>query len=174
MCPHQKAQLIRGPRGPAGLETHKFQKGQFAVQHPLDGLARAGWRLAFAEKSSDAATPEEGDQASDNYAYSLGIAVARDGKLTQVHWGSPAFKAGLSVAVQLIAVNGRSYKGERMSQAITANKEGKAPLALLVKEGDEYRTVTIDYRDGLRYPRLERIEGSVERLEAGLLAPRKP
>jgi hypothetical protein len=35
-------------------------------------------------------------------------------------------------------------------------KEGKAPLALLLKEGEQYRTVTVDYRDGLRYPRLER------------------
>ena len=33
------------------------------------------------------------------------------------------------------------------------------PIELLVKEFDRYRSVRIDYHGGLRYPRLERIEG---------------
>lgn len=141
---------------------------------PLDGLARAGWKLTYADKPSEFVNTAEGEDRADDYAYSLGISLGREGRLTQVLWSSPAFKAGLTTALQLIAINGRSYKPERLSQAITANKDGKTPLALLVKEGDEYRTITIDYRDGLRYPRLERMEGSVERLEAGVLAARKP
>lgn len=44
-------------------------------------------------------------------------------------------------------------------------------MSLLVKKGDEYRTVALDWHDGLRYPRLEKIgtgEGGLDRL----LAPR--
>jgi hypothetical protein len=37
---------------------------------------------------------------------------------------------------------------------------------LIVKTGDEYRTVEIDYHDGLRYPHLERIPGTSDRLSA--------
>ena len=32
----------------------------------------------------------------------------------------------------------------------------RRPLELLLKNGDQYRTITIDYREGLRYPHLER------------------
>ena len=35
---------------------------------------------------------------------------------------------------------------------------------LLMKSGDDYTTVPIDYHEGLRYPRLERIEGTPDRL----------
>ena len=43
-------------------------------------------------------------------------------------------------------------------------KDGKEPISFLVKYGDSYATVPIDYHDGLRYPRLERIEGTPDRL----------
>ena len=139
---------------------------------PMDGLERAGWRLGYAEKPSEFARNDDREDRAEDYLYSLGLTLQKDGKVDSVLWGSPAFNAGLNIAVQVVAVNGRSYKTERLSDAITANKEGKAPLALLLKEGDLYRTVALDYRGGLRYPRLERIANAPERLDAGLLAPR--
>ncbi len=139
---------------------------------PLDGLERSGWRLAYADKPSELARNEDREDRAEDFAYSLGFTVQKDGKLDNVLWGSPAFHAGLSVAVQVVAVNGRAYKPERLSTAVTDNKEGKAPLDLLLKEGDQYRTVAMDYRGGLRYPRLERIAGTVDRLDAALLAPK--
>jgi hypothetical protein len=42
----------------------------------------------------------------------------------------------------------------------------------MVKEFDRYRTVSIDYHGGLRYPHLQRIEGTPDRLSA-IFAPRK-
>ncbi len=106
----------------------------------------------------------------EDFAWSLGIEVGREGMLSSVRWGSPAFTAGLSPAAQLIAVDGRSYKAERLKTAITAAKVGKAPIQLLVKDGDVYKTVAIDYHGGLRYPTLERIEGSEDRLAQVLAA----
>ena len=47
-----------------------------------------------------------------------------------------------------------------------------APLSLLLKNGDRYRTVAFDYHDGLRYPRLERIPGTPDRL-GDILSPRR-
>ena len=91
--------------------------------------------------------------------------------LRNVRWGSPAFDAGLSNAVQLIAVDGLAYKTDRLKRAITAAKTGNAPIQLLVKDGESYKTVAITYRGGLRYPTLARIEGTEDRLTL-LLAPR--
>ena len=41
---------------------------------------------------------------------------------------------------------------------------------LLVKHGANYRTIALDYHDGLRYPHLERIPASLDRLAAILKA----
>ena len=138
---------------------------------PLAGLQRAGWRLVYADKPSEFAR-EERDEPTDDFAYSLGLTLHKDGRPQAVLWGSPAWQAGLSMATQVAAINGRVYKAERMADAVRANLDGKAPLQLLLREGDVYRTVAIDYRDGLRYPRLERLAGTPERLDAGVLMAR--
>jgi predicted metalloprotease with PDZ domain len=139
---------------------------------PLAGLEASGWRLAYADRPSELSRNDDREDRGDDFAYSLGFSVLKEGKLGSVLWDSPAYRAGLSGALQLVAVNGRAYKAEGLAQAITANKAGKAPLALLIRDGDLYRTVTIDYRGGLRYPRLERIPGTPERLDSGVLAAR--
>lgn len=141
---------------------------------PLDGIARAGWRLAWAETPSDfqRQQAEDSDARSDDFSYSLGIVLRRDGRVDRVLWDSPAFRAGMSRALTLVAVNGVAYKGERLAAAITAGKSGQAPLDLLVREGDVFRHLQIDYRDGLRYPRLVRVDEAVERLDAGILQAR--
>jgi predicted metalloprotease with PDZ domain len=139
---------------------------------PLDGLARSGWKLAWAESPSEFEKNDDAEWRGDDFAYSLGLYLKRSGQVDAVLWDSPAFRAGFSKALQVVAVNGVAYKGSRLEAAITANKNGAAPLDLLVKEGDNYRTLRIDYRGGLRYPRLERIADAPERLDAGLLAAR--
>jgi predicted metalloprotease with PDZ domain len=138
----------------------------------LDGLARAGWKLAWAETPSEFVKNDDYEGRSDDYAYSLGLYVKRDGVVDGVLWDSAAFQAGLTRTEQIVAVGGVAYRAERLSAAVTANKDGKKPIELLVRDGDTYRTVRIDYRGGLRYPRLERIADAPERLDALLLAPK--
>ena len=56
------------------------------------------------------------------------------------------------------------YSDDAMKAAVKAVKAGNAPVRLLLKEFNRYRTVSIDYRDRLRYPALERIEGKPDYL----------
>lgn len=156
--PHDWAKFLR-----ERLDTHN-------PGAPLDGLARSGWKLSFAEQESDFAKHAEssrgGKERAANYQHSLGLSVASDGKLEQVVWGSPAFVAKLAPGMVLVAVNMESYSAERLSAAVTANKGGKAPLQLLLRQGEHFRSVSLDYRGGLRYPVLERVEASKDRLSA--------
>ncbi|KAK0360364.1 hypothetical protein LTR94_027589, partial [Friedmanniomyces endolithicus] len=72
----------------------------------------------------------------------------------------------------LVAVNGKAASAEVLRQAVTAAKGTQTPLELLIKSGDRFRTVSFNYHDGLRYPRLERIAGTPDRLSA-IFAPRR-
>ncbi|KPF68926.1 hypothetical protein IP84_06850 [beta proteobacterium AAP99] len=131
----------------------------------LDGLKRAGWRLAWSDTPSKFANPGGRTSVPDHdFAYSLGLTVAGDGRISFVAWDSPAFQAGLAPQSVLMAVAGRSYTQERLTDAIKANKDGKAPIELLVRNGDVWKSVKIDYRGGMRFPKLERIEGTQDRL----------
>lgn len=139
---------------------------------PLDGLARAGWKLVFTDKQTEYLKSVEDRSKSADFIYSLGFNVGSEGKIESIQWDGAGFKAGLSGNTTLLAVNGRAYKPELLRAAVTAAKDSKKPIDLLVKHGQQYRTVSLAYYGGLRYPRLERIEGTKDRLEI-LLSPLK-
>jgi predicted metalloprotease with PDZ domain len=139
---------------------------------PLDGLARGGWKLVFTESPSEYVRSLEDQRKAVDFTYSLGFAVsALTGQLTEVRWGGPAYDAGLTMGTALIAVNGREYRAERLKTAITLAKLNKQPIELLVKNLDRYKTVRIAYFEGLKYPQLQRIEKTEDRL-AAILKPR--
>ena len=139
---------------------------------PLDGVTRGGYRLVYSATPSDHTKTEETRRRITDLTYSLGLVLNKDGEFTAVQWEGPAFKAGLADGLKLIAVNGVAYDSDRLKEAITAAKGGKAPIELLVKDGERYRTVPVAYHDGLRYPRFERIAGTPARLDDILAARR--
>jgi predicted metalloprotease with PDZ domain len=99
------------------------------------------------------------------------MTIAAEGKLSDVLWEGPAYKIGLTVGTQIIAVNGIAYDAERLKSAIRDANKTNATIELLVKNGDRYRTVKFDYHDGLRYPHLDRESSVPARLDQ-ILAPR--
>jgi predicted metalloprotease with PDZ domain len=109
---------------------------------------------------------------SINLSFSLGLIVStrEKGNVTEVIWDSPAFKAGLTTAGKLIAVNGREFAPELLVEAVRAAKDSHQPIELLVKTFDRYTTVRVPYFEGLRYPYLERIDGTEDRLTTILKA----
>ena len=71
----------------------------------------------------------------------------------------------------IVAVNSRTFTSDALKQAIKdAAGTGRAG-ELLIKSGDLYRTVRLDWHGGLKYPRLEKVGKSGGTLDA-LLAPR--
>jgi predicted metalloprotease with PDZ domain len=115
---------------------------------PLGGFERNGYKLVYTEEPNKAAS-----KTSVDLAYSLGLTLGPKG-ITTVAWDSPAFDAGIDLGDEIVAVNGRGYTGDRLKAAVKEAKGGKDPIKLLLKSGDRYREVAIDYHGGLRYPHL--------------------
>jgi predicted metalloprotease with PDZ domain len=158
--PHDWATFLRERFEAAGTEP------------PLAGLERSGYRLIYSEERNAYQSGAEGRSRSANFMYSIGVSFGSDGAVTSVQWDGPAFQHGVTIGAQVVAVNDTAYSAEVLRRAITAAKDSAEPIRLLLKEGDQYRTIELDYHDGLRYPRLERIRGAPDRLDA-ILAPRR-
>jgi predicted metalloprotease with PDZ domain len=139
----------------------------------LEGYERAGLRLVYQDKPNAATRDLEKAAAVTDLSYSLGMMISRDNLLTDVVWDSPAFKAGLTTNTTLVAVNGRAFSGALLKEAITGAKSGGMPIELIVRNQDRFRTVQIDYREGLQYPHFVAIEGRPDGL-AAVLKPRSP
>jgi predicted metalloprotease with PDZ domain len=122
---------------------------------PLDGIKRGGYKLVYLDSPTDYHRQLMGLRHYEDFSYSLGFTVStKDQTLSAVLWDSPAFKAGLTVGTKLLAVNGIAYDKDRFKETIREAKDNKQPIELLVQKGDHFRTVKIDYHDGLRYPHL--------------------
>jgi predicted metalloprotease with PDZ domain len=137
---------------------------------PLDGVARGGYKLVYAETPSDYFKDSEARRQVTDLTYSIGLVMSRTGQLTDVLWEGPAYKSGLTVGTEIIAVDGTAVDPDHLKGAISDARKSGAAIELLVKNGDRYRTLRIDYRDGLRYPRLERDASMPARLDQILTA----
>jgi predicted metalloprotease with PDZ domain len=122
----------------------------------IGGLAAHGWKLVYNDKPSDAVKAAEGFRHTTDLTYSLGLSIGKEGAINDVLWDGPAFNAGISPGMTIVAVNGKSYDPDAVKDAVTAAKGSSQSIELLVKNFDEYKTVRIDYHDGLKYPHLER------------------
>lgn len=151
------------------LRTRLDAVGPDAVA-PLDGLERSGWRLTYTDELTAAEKKIQTGWKND-FQYSLGFNLSSTNKVTGVRWGGLAFESNIGPGWELVAVNDSAISADKLREAVTANKDGSAPIKLLMKRGDEFRTVQFDYNGGLRHPRLERIPGTRDRLSE-ILAPR--
>ena len=153
------------------LNTRLHDHGQ---KPPLDGLTRAGYKLVYTDTPSDFFKAREGEYKYSDFTYSLGLAVNKESKINNVQWDSLAYKAGLTIGQQIVAVNGIAFDPDNLKEVLKADaKAGNTdPIELLIKSGDRYKTVRIDYHGGLRYPSLVRIDGTPD-LMSDIIAERK-
>lgn len=139
---------------------------------PLDGIERGGYRLVFKEEPSSYMGALYKELGRNDFTYSLGFMMNGSNKITSVLWGGPAFEQGLTSGWEVVAVGGRAASADALKEAVTAAKGSSEPIELILKNGDRFKTVRFDYHDGLRYPHLERIEGTPDRL-GDILSPRR-
>ena len=134
------------------------------------GIRRGGYRLVYGEEPTSLVRMQEARTKATGLTYSIGASFDPAGKITAVLWDSPVFKAGLTTNVTVLAVNGKAFDPDRLKAAVKATKTGE-PLEFLYRQGDSYLTARIDYKGGLRYPNLERVEGTPDLL-GDILSPR--
>lgn len=139
---------------------------------PLDGLTRGGYRLVYTDTPSDYQKTLYAEYGRNDFTYSLGFQTSATNQIGGVMWNGPAFQQGLASGMQIIAINGEAASPSRLAEAVTAAKGTDQKIELIVQDGTHFRTVTFDYHDGLKYPHLERIEGTPDRL-GDLYTPRR-
>jgi predicted metalloprotease with PDZ domain len=133
-----------------------------APEAPVGGIENGGWKVVLNSEPSKL-EGRRGGGAGD--AYSIGLQLSSDGTVSDSIMNGPAFEAGVSSGMKIVAVNGRVYTQERMDEAIRAGKDASQPIVLLVLADDFYKTATINYREGAKIPHLVRVDGKADYLD---------
>jgi predicted metalloprotease with PDZ domain len=143
----------------APYDWHGFLRTRLdsvAPNTPDEAIGNSGWKLVYNEQPNEIQANLESLRRRSSYLSSIGMIVADEGWVEDVVYDSPAYKAGLGPGMKIAAVNQVEFSTATLKNAITDAKSGSAPIQLVVANGQEYRTYSVDYHGGLRYPHLER------------------
>src|SRR5262249_40355987 len=112
---------------------------------PENGIIQGGYRLVYNDVEPEWVEHIDTSRRT-SFASSLGFAVkgkgsspdngdegGGNGTITQVWWNSPAFKAGITPDMQLLAVNDQVFSLAKLREAILQAEKNNAPIKLLLK-----------------------------------------
>lgn len=135
----------------------------------LEGIEQAGYRLDYtSEPTPEFATILAQDPSLAAW-FSVGFDPEKDGTIKDVRVGGAADKAGLAPGQKIVAVNGRIFDLDSLTEALKT----AVPVQLMLQDEDFLTPVTLTYTDGLRYPRLTRVAGTPDLLTE-ILTPVTP
>ncbi len=123
---------------------------------PLNGIVNGGYKLVYTDQPSDYWRVREDARKTIDLSYSLGLIAKDSGDIVDVLLNTPAFRAGVAPGTKIIAVNGRQYSMGVLHHAVEDSVRNAAPVALLIKDGEYYKTFNLDYHAGEKYPHLIR------------------
>ena len=173
IVPYHRDELIADLNDVVKYDWATFMHDRIDLINPhadLEGITRGGYKLVYEDHPSDSLSMlmKAGGRrgaAGPNVWYSLGLQLGADGSIRDVRWGSPADKAKLAPGQKLIAVNGKVFSSDDLTDDLTAAKTSKEPIHFLMQSEQYITPVSIDYHDGMRYPTMVRVEGTKDYLD---------
>ncbi len=180
-APYDLSEVVKDLNAVAPFDWNGFLQERVYNLHPQvpeDGFTRGGYKLVYTDKPIPWVEKLEAKNGYGDFSTSLGFTIGSrrgggtGGTIGSVWWDSPAYKAGITPDMELVSVNGTAYSADALKKAVVAAEKGSEPISLQFLRADQYNVITLDYHGGLRYPTLQRIEGTPARFD-DILAPSK-
>jgi len=144
-----------------------------ATKTPMEAVENSGWKLVYNEEPNPMELLDSALGKRMNMTLTVGMTVLDDGTVDDVIHGGPAYNAGIGPGMKIIAVAGKQYSPEEMKRALERSKSSTTPMQLIVANGAQYQTRSIDYHGGLRSPHLVRDNSKPDYLSE-ILKPMTP
>ena len=143
----------------------------------LSGIEASGWHLDYSDQPShyQEALENVGEGELEgkgvNAMFSVGLFLNSEGRVEDVLWNGPAFKAGLAPGMKLIAIDGRAYSTAVLRSEIAQAQKTRQPIQITAQFDGVTGNYTVSYDGGLRDPHLVRQPGTTDYLQE-ILAPK--
>ncbi len=135
---------------------------------PLGGITGGGWKLVYNDEPNEFIAAGDSVSGGADFTSSIGLRVKGDGSVIDATPGMPAFEAGISPYLKIVAVNGRQFSTDELKRVVRESKSNPAPIKLTTMNAGTLETHEIEYHGGSRYPHLERVEGSPDYMDEAL------
>jgi len=127
---------------------------------PLDVVGRCGYRIQYSNRPPGEQMGRQsrgGGFAGGGVAAqdSIGLTFSGDGTIIDLVRGMPGDRAGFGPGMKVIGVNNKTFSRQRMLDAL-ADSVTRHKIEFLLIEGEDFRTLVLDYSGGPRYLELVR------------------
>jgi predicted metalloprotease with PDZ domain len=144
-----------------------------STKTPIEAVENSGWKLVYDEEPNAMEALANALGKRLDLSLTIGMTVSDDGMVGDVIHGGPAYNAGIGPGMKIVAVAGKQYSPEEMKRAIEGSKSATTPIQLIVANGAQFQTRSVDYHGGLRSPHLERDKSKPDYLSE-ILKPMTP
>jgi predicted metalloprotease with PDZ domain len=135
---------------------------------PLGGITGGGWKLVYNDEPNEYIAADDSVSGGADFTSSIGLRVKGDGSVIDATPGMPAFEAGISPYLKIVAVNGRQFSTDELKRVVRDSKLNSVPIKLDTMNASTLETHEIEYHGGSRYPHLERVEVSPDYMDEAL------
>jgi len=157
--PYELPEVVSDLRELADFDWESFFKERVSRPQeamPLQFVGRCGYRLQYATEPTGG-SPISRERGAISARDSLGLSFSADGRIGDVVPGMAGDRAGLAPGMQVIGINKKKFSRQRLLDAL-ADSVALRKIELLMLEGEDFRTITLEYADGPRYLVLVRDE----------------
>jgi predicted metalloprotease with PDZ domain len=92
--------------------------------------------------------------------FSAGLRIRSDGTISDVRVYSAADEAKFAPGQKILAVNGRIFSADTFRDALKQAKGRQEPIHFIVQSDTYIYPIDLNYHEGEKYPKFQRIEGS--------------
>jgi predicted metalloprotease with PDZ domain len=169
--PYELPEIVSKLRELADFDWESFFAKRVSLPQdslPLEVVGRCGYRLQYATEPPSG-SPISRQRGGISARDSVGLSFSPEGQIVDVVPGMTGDRAGLAPGMTVIGVNNKKFSRQRLLDAL-ADSVALRKIELLLLEGEEFRTVVLDYADGPRYLVIVRDESKPDVL-ANILKP---
>jgi predicted metalloprotease with PDZ domain len=176
VVPYELPEIVKTLSDLADFDWEPFLKkrvSQPLEALPLDVVQRCGYRTGYSTQPPPERIGRQSRGGGVAAQDSIGLAFSSDGIVIDITPGMAGDRAGVAPGMKVIGVNNKTFSRQRMLDALAASTN-RHNIEFLVVEGEDFRTIVLDYSGGPRYLELVRDEAKPDLLAEILKPLEKP
>ena len=154
VVPYELPEIVKDLQELADFDWEAFLKKRVAQpleELPLEVVSRCGYKIQYSsripgEQMSRQTRGSGGVSAQD----SIGLSFEGDGTVTEIIPGGLGDRAGFAPGMKVIGVNNKTFSRQRLLDALVQTVK-RQKIEFLLVEGEDFRTVVLEYASGPRY-----------------------
>jgi predicted metalloprotease with PDZ domain len=175
VLPYELPEIVKDLSELADFDWQPFLEKR--VSQPLDALplevvSRCGYRIEYSNRAPSEPMGRRNRSGTSGVTAldSIGLAFSSDGTVSDIVPGMTGDKAGFGPGMKVIGVNNKTFSRQRLLDALDRSVTSHKIDFLLV-DGEDFRTIALNYSGGPRYLELVRDTSKPDVL-AEILKPR--